>query len=357
MKRLIPALLALCLVLCACGAQESVPTTTVPTTTAAPTTEATTAPTTEPTTAPTTEPQPQFRHPLTGLPLYEPMTERPVAVVTNNLAAAMPQHGTSQADILIEILAEGGVTRNLAIYTDIRSVSAIGAVRSARTYFQSLARSFDAVLVHAGDSSYAHEQFKTGRYPNVDGMYTTIFYRDQNRLNAGYSLEHTLFINGQTLYDYAAQRYRMTTDRTDFGLRFNDSLEMTGDPATRVTVAFHTWGKTTQLTYDGEKNAYSLFQHGRDYVDGNTKEQVYFSNVLVLYASMRTVESLHVFHTLEGSNAGFYATGGKLRPITWTRANEDAPFTYTYTDGTPVEMTPGKTFIAVIHGNSTVSYE
>ena len=53
----------------------------------------------------------------------------------------------------------------------------------------------------------------------------------------------------------------------------------------------------------------------------------------------------------------FYATGGKLRPITWTRANEDAPFTFTYTDGTPVEMTPGKTFIAVIHGNSTVSYE
>ena len=353
MKRLVLAMLVLCLALCACAEQAEVPTTE----TIAPTTAPVTEPTTEPTTAPTTQPLPQFRHPLTGLPVEEPVTSRIFAVVTNNSSSAMPQHGTSQADILIEILAEGGVTRNLALYSDVTAVPALGAIRSARTYFQSLSRAFDAILVHSGDSIYANEQFKTGRYPNVDGMYTTIFYRDQDRLNAGYLTEHTLFIKGQTLYDYAKGLYRVTTERTDYGLRFNEALQMKGSSAKSLRVAFYAHGKDTKLYYDADKNAYSMNQYNWDYVDGNTGEKVYFSNVLVLYANMRTVETSHVFHTLEGSNIGFFATGGFVQPISWSRASEDQPFTLTYPDGAPVELTPGTTYIAVVHPGSVVSYE
>lgn len=358
MKRLILTLTVLCLMLCACTGQEAAPTTvaTVPTT-AVPTTEPTTAPTTEPTTAPTTEPEALYRHPLTGLPVYEPVTVRPVALVTNNSSSAMPQHGTSQADILVEILAEGGITRNLAFYTDLTNVPALGSVRSARTYFQSLSKAFDAILVHSGDSVYANEQFRTGRYPHVDGMFTTIFYRDQTRLSSGYATEHTLFVKGEKLFDYVNEKFEMETDRTDYGFRFNEDLVMEGEAAESIKISFFSGGKYTNLSYDAEKNGYSLYQYRRDYVDGNTGEKVYFPNVLILYAKMQTVASSHVFHTLEGSNIGYYATGGKIRPITWTRAAETDHFTFTYEDGTPVEMTPGTTYIGVVHKNSVVTYE
>ena len=194
MKRILAILVLVCL-LCGCTGQQAETAPTTQTTVPA-TTEPTTAPTTEATVPPTTEPPVLYTNPLTGLPCEEPVTKRPVAVVTNNSSSAMPQHGTSQAEILVEILSEGGITRNLAIYTDVASVPALGAIRSARTYFQSLSKAFNAILVHSGDSIYANEQFKTGMYPHVDGMYTTIFYRDQARLNAGYLTRN---VNEETL--------------------------------------------------------------------------------------------------------------------------------------------------------------
>ncbi len=356
MKRTIAILILLCL-LCGCTGQAAPAATTTAATTTAPTTEPATVPTTEATTAPTTEPPMLYTNPLTGLPCEEPVTKRPVAVVTNNSSSAMPQHGTSQAEILVEILSEGGITRNLAIYTDVASVPALGAIRSARTYFQSLSKAFDAILVHSGDSIYANEQFRTGRYPHVDGMYTTIFYRDQARLNAGYLTEHTLFIKGQTLADHIAGQFSMATDRQDYGLKFDPDMQMTGEAAQNVRIAFFANGKVSQLQYDEEKGAYSLYQHKQDYIDGNTGQKVYFKNVLVLYADMRTVETTHVFHTLLGQNIGFFISDGKFQPILWNRASEEQPFTFTYGGGTPVTMAPGTTYIAVVHRNSVVTFE
>ena len=89
MKKALAILLCMCLFLGACGKQpENTDPTTVPST-AAPTTETTIAPTTEattePATVPTTEPVVlNYRHPITGEPMAEPLTARPVAVVTNN---------------------------------------------------------------------------------------------------------------------------------------------------------------------------------------------------------------------------------------------------------------------------------
>lgn len=295
MKKLVPILLALCLLLAACGVQEAAPTT------AAPTTEPTTVPTTA---APTTEPAPRYYHPLTGLPLEEPMTARPVTVVTNNLDASMPHHGTSQADIIYEILAEGGITRCLAVYTDLASVGEIGSIRSARTYFISLSKIYDAVLIHSGDSVYARDKFYSGDYPHVDGYETLPFYRNQSRLASGYSLEHTLFTTGEGLFAYLDEYFNMVTDKKDYGLIFADGSLTTGEKADTVTITYSLGGKTTRFLYDSERNAYSVYQHKRDYVDGNTGEKVYFSNVIVMYAAMRTVKSGHVFHTLEGENTG-----------------------------------------------------
>ena len=90
-------------------------------TTTAPTTAPTTVPTTPTTvpTVPTTAPELNYTHPLTGEAIAEPMLSRPIAVMLNNINVAMPQHGVSQADILYEVLAEGGIARCMGIFTNI----------------------------------------------------------------------------------------------------------------------------------------------------------------------------------------------------------------------------------------------
>ena len=61
---------------------------------------------------------PMGTNPLTGLPLeLEYVNDRPVAVIFNNLYQAMPQLGISQADIIYEIPAEGGITRMLGVFS------------------------------------------------------------------------------------------------------------------------------------------------------------------------------------------------------------------------------------------------
>lgn len=47
-----------------------------------------------------------YTAPLTGLPVDEAITRRPLAVMINNAPAARPQSGLSSADIILEVLAE-----------------------------------------------------------------------------------------------------------------------------------------------------------------------------------------------------------------------------------------------------------
>lgn len=101
-KKVLPAVLALILLLSACGSRLPSPTGTPahqePSPTVAPTPEST--------------PYDGPVSPLSGLPMSkEWVNRRPVAIMLNNLKEALPQLGQSQADVIYEVPAEGGITR------------------------------------------------------------------------------------------------------------------------------------------------------------------------------------------------------------------------------------------------------
>ena len=86
------------------------------TATAEPTATPEATPTAEPTQAPSTDPE--NMNLLTGLPTLseEAIGKRPVAVMVNNVDAALPQYGISAADVIFEIPVEGDLTRLMALY-------------------------------------------------------------------------------------------------------------------------------------------------------------------------------------------------------------------------------------------------
>mgnify|MGYP001056048412 CR=1 FL=1 len=110
MKRIILPLCALLLLLLpACGEEEVVDPSEVPSEIVSE--------------LPTPDPEPTptpIVNPLTGEPTDDESlsSRRPVAIMLNNLKAAMPQQGNSQADIIYEVLAEGGITRMVGVYQD-----------------------------------------------------------------------------------------------------------------------------------------------------------------------------------------------------------------------------------------------
>lgn len=345
-------------------ADNTQPTTTVPpTTTIAP--ETTVEPTT--TVPPTTEAPLLYNEPLTGIAIAQPNTNRPIAVMLNNIKAAMPQHGISQVEILYEILAEGGVTRCMGIFQNIEDVEKIGSIRSARKYYIDVALGYGAAYVHAGGSNEALSYLQNLANTDLDGAKTSKYFKyDEDRINAGYSSEHSYFTNGKNVLNYAGD-IGVTTKldaEPSYGLIFDDEKILVGQSAQKVSVYFNqggeptAWTKSTVLTYDAESKRYFAEQHGAENVDGNTGKQVSFRNILVLQAptSLQDDGYLLTVNTT-GTGTGYFACNGQMVKINWSRENVSEPFVYTLENGEPLTFGVGSTYCAIVPTNSTTVFE
>ena len=362
MKRILAFSLLIALLLCGCAkGDEAV---FVPGTTTSGT-EATTEPTEE-TTVPTEAPV-LYRHPLTGEPLDEPFTGRTLAVSIGNTKAALPQHGISEADMFFEVEAEGGITRFLPIFTNLEEVATIGPIRSARTFFNNIAASFDGPIAHCGGSvrgiagyydltgekisDWVHiDQFSNGQY----------FYRDSDRRSEGYAYEHTLFTTGEQMIEAMADKGYDAVENLDFGLQFDEDVDLDGEAATKITVTF-LGTKTTDLTYDEATGLYAMEQYDRELIDGTTGEQLTFKNVLVLYADQSKKHDgnyVRSYYDLIGEGDGYFAVNGKIVKIKWSREDVKKPFVYTYEDGTVITLDVGKSYVGISSTEaSPIAYE
>ena len=362
MKRLFVLLLALSLLLCACKKQSEYET--------EPETQpSTAAPETEPaeTEPEETEPVYLYHHPLTGEPLETPLTARPVGVVINNIAEAQPLHGVGQADIIFETTAEGGgsITRLIGIFTELGEVEKVGSIRSARTYFDSIARSFSAPLVHCGGSDYALNELAINGQPHIDARFYegTYFYRDAERKAMGYAQEHTLFAKGASLMNLLDEKGIATTVEPDtqYGLTFEKDVKPEGETANHISFRFSAGGKYTIMDYDQAAGCYhgtQKFVNGkeRSFADANTAEYVDFENVIIIYTRI-TSDGYRVFAKLDGEGDGYFAANGSITPIRWHRADDgNANFTYTYPDGTPVTLSIGKTYVGILNTGLPVDF-
>lgn len=343
MKKLLILCLALLTLCAACGKK--------PEPTPAPTPSATVKP---------TPAAPKFTNPLTGLEAKEDISKnRPVAIMLNNLEEALPQHGVSQADIIYEVAAEAGITRMLALYQDVSGVGTLGSVRSTRTYYLDIAQSMDAVLIHAGGSTYAYDELKKRDSAHIDGIYNDIvFYRDEERArNAGF--EHSLFTNGELV----AKGVKDSGYRTEHegvykcALKFGESSAASGKAANKLAVEFSDYKGSGIFEYSPKDGVYRVSEYGSPYIDGNSSEQVAVKNVLVLYANHAVIEGealLNIEVELD-SGKGLYACDGKCVEINWSKASLDSQFKYTLSDGKELVLAPGKSYINIVDVGNNVA--
>lgn len=358
MKRIIPILLVLMLLLAACSPKDEAPDATPPVVSSGP----------DPEHEPSPEPEPIY-HPLTGREIDQEFgNARPYAVMINNIRQALPHCGISKAEIIYEILAEGEITRMMAIFSDVSHVEALGSVRSARPYYIDIALGLDAIYVHAGGSEQAYYDMPAKGVDNIDGVRgpsstSGTFYRDSARLQQGYSSEHTLFTTGQNVLDAVSSRGIRTEHETagfDYGLNFApDGTEPERDgavlsPAATVDISFGGL-KNTVLSYDPATKLYAASQYSQTLIDGNNGETITFKNVLILFAEHTVIdnEGRRVVN-IEGTGEGYYVLDGQSEPITWSRG-AGGVFTYCKSNGQPLELAAGTSYIAVVPTGSTIS--
>ena len=96
-------------------------------------------------------------------------TQRPYAIMINNIGEALPQSGISQAEAVYECLVEHGITRLMCEFQNIENLSKVGSIRSARHYYMDLAEDNEAIFTHFGQSIFAKARIDE-RYPTISGL-------------------------------------------------------------------------------------------------------------------------------------------------------------------------------------------
>ena len=173
---------------------------------------------------------PTIAHPINGM-LYtsreakEWEKRRPMAVMINNHVDARPQKGLSSADLIYEAVAEGGISRFLAIFHS-RLPETVGPVRSARVYYIDWAKEYDAWYAHWGHAQTPNEANAFARMQqifvsSIESAKACDYDHSLNR-----DLEHTLYCETENLYSTAYELYpdQPTEFRSIAAWTFKDDL-------------------------------------------------------------------------------------------------------------------------------------
>ncbi len=322
------------------------------------------APETEP-----LEPSPEPEEDLTGKAidtltgLYideEAAARRPIAVVINNLHKAKPQSGIAQADLIYEVLAEGDITRLVALFKSFDSQK-IGPVRSTRDYFLDFALNHDAIFAHHGGSPAGYNAISSLGIDHLDGMADgATFWRDPARANVPGMYEHSSYTDSKGLLTVIEKNIKRPTVYEDAPtpFQFSDTdMTPTGAlPASVVTVPYSST-YTRSFVYDKDTSMYLVYQGEEPHIDEETGEQLAVKNILVQLTTMGVISGDDAGRrsvNVVGSGGGYYMTDGMYIPIKWSKTSHNAPMMWTDEAGNPLVMNKGKTWINVHQGDVLV---
>ena len=300
-------------------------------------------------------------HPYTGLAKTNdyPEGRRGVAVMINNVRAALPQKGINQADVLYEMVTESGITRLMALYRDYDSMPVVGPLRSARDQHVQLMIPLNCLYAHIGTSTYAAEMLETYRYLDtkaIDGKYKTYYWIDSERRKT-LGQEHCVYMDGNSFAE-AVEKYQLATEAEPAPI-FNfvrydaPARSLEGGEAQELYIRFSSYADST-FRYDAGSNLYYKEEFSQPQIDANTGETYGAENVLLLFADITKYPDGVLSHVnFDAQGAGLYFNGGRYELVRWMKGQPNMPLRIVDRQGheTDVQINPGKTYVAVVDVN------
>jgi hypothetical protein len=313
---------------------------------------------------------------------------RPLAVMIENSTEARPQSGLASADIVFELVAEGGITRFMAMYycDAQRNDVLLAPVRSARTYFIDLASGFNRPMyVHVGGANVdgpadalgqlASYGWNTQNDINQFSVGYPTFIRDYNRI-AGKEVatEHTMTTTTEKLWAVAEKRgwtnmspdlivNRKTVAGADWqegykGWSFNDGTSK----AASQNVSYDFWSGqpawSVSWTYEAATNTYLRANGGEKQVDLNSGRSLTFTNVVVIFAKETGPfnEEKHMLYGVIGKGTGYLFAGGVAEEISWEKTTRESELVLLDKKGSNLVMPRGKVWVSVLPVGNKVTY-
>lgn len=304
----------------------------------------------------------------------------PLGVMIENSVDARPQSGLSYADVVYEAVAEGGITRFLAVFY-CQDAPEIGPVRSARTYFIDMMSQYGTYPLYAhvgganadgpanalgqlddyGWSSYNDmNQFSIG-FPT--------FWRDYTRQGRTVATEHTMYSTTTKLWDFAKTQRDITNvtkagpwDANYTPYTFKEDPALSARP-TSQTVHLNFWEDqeyAVDWMYDRVNNNYKRNNGGVPHIDIDTKKQLTAKQVVVLLMDQSNADdgyanNEHLLYTDEGTGKALIFMDGKEVKGTWKKASRKAQLFISDASGTPVSFDRGNIWFSILPTDATIT--
>jgi hypothetical protein len=274
----------------------------------------------------------------------------------DDLWAARPQMGLSEADVVWHAPAEGGIPRYMALFQS-RYPTRIGPVRSTRLYYVGWAADWNAVLVHAGGS------------PQAIGFLAT----SQGRGKAVYNADWSRHLYRVT---FRAAPHNLYSDRKEFrkiprsvGAKpvkdqapvwsFAPDAPLEARPEGGTIVVPYLANRVT-YKYNRATNTYrrSVSAEGKQYDVGvKPKARIAPRNVIVMKVTFVPIGDKK--HRLDGhitgSGPAWISTNGITVKGTWKKKDFTSPTRFYGPDGKAVTLTIGQTFIQVVTKSTRIT--
>lgn len=271
----------------------------------------------------------------------------PLAIMIENHTEARPQYGLSKASIIYEALAEGGITRFMAVFGPY-GADKVGPVRSARTYYVDWALEYDAFYAHAGGAQNALEKIaKEGVKALPHDKFA--YWREPE---PGKASEHTLFASVPKLYQ-VAEKKKYSLERGDWRpWKFKNPTPPTGGGGKGITINFSSPQFAVEWNYDSTSNKYLRVMAGAPHKDAGNGEQIKAANIVVQYVARRIVDSgggkqVWQMETV-GSGKAKVLLDGKIIEGTWKKAKPRERTLFYDENAKEIEFNPGQTWIEVV---------
>jgi len=281
-----------------------------------------------------------------------PFGERPLAIMIDNARDSRPQSGLNKANIIYEALAEGGITRFLAIYSSEESEK-VGPVRSARPYFITKALEHNAIYVHAGESPDAAIFIREEKVDDVNELiHYQPFWRTQNR-----KPPHNLYASTEQLREEAKKiGYIEMVNKESFQFEVDKNQVLTGREAKDITIKYNV-NYLVNYKYDSETQLYRRFINGEPHIDAETAQQLYAKNIIIQHCDKKIIDNEgRLAIDFIGEGKGLIIFNGRSKEITWRKEDLDAKTYFYNSEGDRLAIQPGNVWIQVVHPDTKIIY-
>lgn len=288
---------------------------------------------------------------LTGVQVDPALNKRPVTgVMIENSPDARPQSGLKDAGIVYEAIAEGGITRFLALFQEAQP-NYIGPIRSVRPYYLDFLMPFDAAIAHVGGAPQALVDIKALGVKDLDQFANAgAYYRVSTRY-----APHNMYSEMGKLDALNASKGFTTSNFTSFA-RKNEKAAATIN-ARSIDINISGYLYNTHYDYDAAANSYKRSEAGKPHVDERSGAQLQPKVVMALVMSRGIAsDGQHTKYGTVGSGHMYVFQDGTVTEGTWTKSDRKAQFVFTDGSGAPLKLNAGQTWITIVDGTSAVAY-